>query len=123
MISCPDCAGVVRAHVVPHGQVQFICTVGHVFSVKELYIAKEMQVEHAQWSVLALLAHLQMIIDTAFDLDGHQSVGFRPHELEQRKEQIRQHIMLVEGVIAETRLPALNEPSDIEEPPLSDDEA
>lgn len=41
MISCPSCAGVVRTDVEREGHLAFICSVGYVFALEELYRAKE----------------------------------------------------------------------------------
>ena len=67
MIGCPACAGALRAEVGPHGHREFMCSVGHAFSLEELYQAKEDQLEQSEWSVMALLRHLQMILGMVLD--------------------------------------------------------
>lgn len=111
MISCPSCAGVVGADVQQYPHVEFRCSVGHTFSLEELYIAKEEQLEHAQWSLIALLKHLQMILRIEAERDQKLS-RFHPHDLQQRLEQISRHITLVERIIQETRLPSTREVMD-----------
>ncbi|HEU5406794.1 MAG TPA: hypothetical protein VFU48_03440 [Nitrospira sp.] len=94
MISCPACAGVVRAQVEPPFHLDFVCSVGHVFSLEELFVAKEDQLEHAQWSLIALLKHLHMILQI---------------DAESEAKHLSRHIALVERMIQETRLPSIHE--------------
>ena len=114
MIGCPACAGVVRADVGPH-HVDFTCSVGHAFSLRELYIAKEDQLEQAQWSLVALLKHLQMLLRLGLESGEQQALGFPPQDLQQRLEQVTHHIKLVERIIHETRLPSTREAMDRDE--------
>lgn len=111
MISCPACAGVVSADVHLSTHIEFRCSVGHAFSLEELYIAKEEQLEYAQWSLIALSKHLQMILRIDAER-GHTLSRFPPHDLQQRLEQISRHINLVERLIQETRLPSIHEAMD-----------
>ncbi len=114
MISCPACAGVVKAEVQRYPLVEFRCSVGHVFSLEELYIAKEEQLEHAQRSVIALSKHLEMILRIDAERD-HTLSRFHPRDLRQRLEQISRHITVVERLIHETRLPSTREAVDGDE--------
>ncbi len=111
MISCPSCAGVVGADVQLYPHVEFRCSVGHAFSLEELYIAKEKQLEHAQWSLIALLKHLQIILRIEAEQD-HKLSPFHSDDLQRRLEQISRHITFVERIIQETRLPAARETMD-----------
>lgn len=106
MISCPACAGVVRAELGPHHHMGFVCSVGHAFSLEELYVAKEEQLEYVQWSLVALLTHLEMILQM---ISGPDQDGFQPHGLQQRQEQLAHHMTLVKHLIAETQLASLDE--------------
>src|SRR5690348_10707904 len=45
----------------------FVCSVGHQFSFWNLYESKETELERAQWSTMALLMHLQMILEMLLD--------------------------------------------------------
>jgi len=105
MISCPACAGVVRIEVGPRQHLGFVCSVGHAFSLQELYAAKEDQVESAQWSLLALLKHLQMILQIDEETDHRHVSSYRSHDLYQRLEQIGHQIAQLEGLIEGTDLP------------------
>jgi hypothetical protein len=105
MISCPACAGVVRAESGPHGHLEFVCSVGHAFSLEDLYQAKEEQVEEAQWSVVALLKHVQMIGGMLLDSDRSRKV-FTLEDLRHRLKQAADHITLIERTIHETQWPS-----------------
>lgn len=48
MISCPACAGVLRADVGLGHHLDVVCSVGLTFLLEELYGAKEDQLEYAQ---------------------------------------------------------------------------
>ncbi len=109
MISCPACAGVVRAQVEPPFHLDFVCSVGHVFSLEELFVAKEDQLEHAQWSLIALLKHLHMILQIDAESEAKHLSRFNPQDLQQRREHLSRHIALVERMIQETRLPSIHE--------------
>lgn len=68
MIGCPSCAGVLQQEG-ERGPQQFRCSVGHAFSLRELYQAKEEELERAQWSAIVLLKHLQHILDWMKEAD------------------------------------------------------
>ena len=116
MISCPACAGVVRADVGPGHHLDFVCSVGHTFSLEELYGAKEDQLEYAQWSLLALLKHLQMILQIATEPDTH-NINFPLEELHHRQNQLTHQLSQVETIIEETRLPVSPTVGNEETPP------
>ncbi len=116
MISCPSCAGVVRANVGPRQHVEFVCSVGHTFSLEEIYTAKEDQVEHAQWSLLALLKHLQMILQIAMEPERPRTARFGSEELQQRLHQITLQLIQVEHIIEETRLPVSRMVEEVNDP-------
>lgn len=105
MISCPACAGVVRAEVGTRGHLLFVCSVGHTFSLEELYVAKEDQLEYGQWSLLALLKHLQMILQIAVEPGSPHHMSIPLEELKQRLNQITFQLIQVEQIIEVTRLP------------------
>jgi uncharacterized damage-inducible protein DinB len=41
--------------------LRYVCQIGHAYSVEELSIAKEEQVENGFWSLIGLLEHLEEI--------------------------------------------------------------
>jgi hypothetical protein len=97
MIGCPACAGVLRSE--PSREERFICSVGHAFSLEDVYEAKEQELERAQWSVIALSNHLQMILrvlaaSSEPDAPGHQAIRQR---LEQVKAQIENMHRMIEA--------------------------
>jgi chemotaxis response regulator CheB len=91
--------------------VEFICSVGHAFSLTEVYTAEEEQVEYAQWSLIVLLKHLQLVLQLESEPDTQQTPAISPHDLQQRLEPISRHITLVERMIEETKLPTLKDGS------------
>ena len=107
MISCPACSGVVRAEEGPHGHLEFICTVGHAFSLEDLYRAK---VEQAQWSLVAFLRHVQMIGGILLD-SKRSPISFTIEDLHRRLKQIAEHISLIENTIHETQWPTSPRPA------------
>src|SRR5215831_5942999 len=109
MISCPACAGVVRAEVGSPDHLEFICSVGHAFSLEELYRAKEDQVEQVQWSLVAVLKHLQMILQFDGETAHRHVASYRPSDLQQRQEQVSHQISVVDRLITETLLPLSHE--------------
>ena len=110
MISCPACAGVVRAEEGSHGHLEFICSVGHAFSLEDLYQAKEEQVEQAQWSLVAFLKHVQMIGGMLLDSERSR-IPFTIEDLHHRLKQVADHISVIERTIHETQWPASSRPS------------
>jgi two-component system, chemotaxis family, protein-glutamate methylesterase/glutaminase len=60
-VNCPDCSGVISLDVSDTGHLRYVCQIGHAYSVEELSIAKEEQVENGFWSLIGLLEHLEEI--------------------------------------------------------------
>jgi hypothetical protein len=101
--------------------VEFRCSVGHAFSLEELYIAKEDQLEQAQWSLIALLKHLEMILRIHAESEDQPLSPFHPSDLQQRREQLSRHITVVEHIIEETRLPSIREAMDGDDRPFKEE--
>lgn len=90
LIGCPDCAGVlsqVKDGDGPH--FQFICRVGHVYSLYNLLEAKEAQLEHALWSVVSLLEHVALIDDCLLKQIGENGFATPTQGLLARIRQVR----------------------------------
>jgi hypothetical protein len=103
MIGCPSCAGCLCLNEEPHGHRQFVCSVGHTFSLWELYEAKETELERAQWSTTALLTHLQTILGMLLDSrDVPDSPN--PSDIRRRLGQIEMQIGAVQRMIESTSL-------------------
>ena len=61
LIGCPGCTGVLTAvSEGARGHTNYVCTVGHAYSLQSLLEAKEGQLETGLWSVLAVLQHLDI---------------------------------------------------------------
>ncbi len=83
MIGCPACAGVLQLQSNAHGHQQFVCTVGHTFTLDTLYQAKEEQFERAQWSTTVLMEHLIMIVQM-FQPPADMSSSIPANQIERR---------------------------------------
>jgi two-component system chemotaxis response regulator CheB len=107
LVGCPGCAGVLS--MVPHdeGLADYRCQVGHAYGLSDLLTAKERQLEHALWSAMALLEHVETIIDLALDRADAMGVAAGRVSLERRREQARAHVSLLESVVQQTRVPIL----------------
>lgn len=58
---CPECYGVLQVEEVgPRDHLQFICRIGHTFSLSELLASKEIDLEERGWS--AVLAAEEMVV-------------------------------------------------------------
>ncbi len=103
MITCPGCAGALRAEVGAHGHIEFICSVGHAFSLEGLYQAKEEQLEQSEWSTIAFLRHLEMILGMVLDVRA-ESKTLPVQTTQKRLEQVNHQITLVEQMIQQTQV-------------------
>ena len=111
MISCPDCAGVVQIERGPGDHEIFVCTVGHTFSLHDLYQAQEERLEQAQWSVIVLMKHLQTLIQLMLDTErGAES--YVDSELSRRVDQIIRQSERMKEMIEQTQLPMRKESFD-----------
>ena len=113
LIGCPDCSGVLsRVQDDDSAHVQYICHVGHVYSIFSLLEAKEVQLEHALWSVVSLLQHVEMIDESLLAHIDENGMPISKEGLLVRREQVRAQLALVRNIIEETRPPTLE--SDID---------
>jgi two-component system chemotaxis response regulator CheB len=106
MISCPACAGVL-AQVREDSSDRFVCSVGHRFSYESLLEAKEDELETTMWSSMALLAHLDMVIQKLLEQPDGEQQG-RRESLQARISQARLHAKQLRAMIEETRRPNLS---------------
>ena len=104
MISCPGCAGVLRVEPGPGGHEEFVCSVGHMFSLHDLYQAKKERLEEAQWSAVAFMKHVQMLIQTILDSDMRPE-SYREEDLRARLDQVGRQIAALEDIIKRTQWP------------------
>ena len=105
MIGCPSCAGCLSLSNGPHDHHQFECSVGHKFSLWELYEAKETELERAEWSAMALLMHLQNILEVLLDVREFPDAP-DPSKIRQRIGQVQNQISSVQRMIDSTTLAA-----------------
>ncbi|WP_447983021.1 hypothetical protein [Nitrospira sp. Nam74] len=104
LIGCPSCAGVLSKIQDGDGvHVRYLCHVGHAFSLHDLLQAKEDQLEHALWSAISLLQHIEMIDEALLQHIDENGIPITKQGLLDRQEQVRAHLALVRKVIGETR--------------------
>jgi hypothetical protein len=107
LIGCPGCAGVLSVVPLAEGFAEYRCQVGHAYALPDLLIAKERQLEHALWSAMALLGHVEAIIDLALDRADATGGAAAGASLERRREEARAQIARLESIIQQTRIPIL----------------
>ena len=101
MIGCPACAGVVAIEQGPPRHLRFVCSVGHAFSLRDVYEAKEQELERSQWSMMALLKHLEMIL--GLSLLGSQPSNVDEYQhIQHRLRQVREQMETVHRLIEDT---------------------
>jgi two-component system, chemotaxis family, protein-glutamate methylesterase/glutaminase len=108
LIGCPDCSGVlsqVRDGDGPH--LQFICHIGHAYSLYSLLEAKEVQLEHALWSVVSLLEHVSMIDELLVKHIDENGFPTPTQGLTARIRQVQAQLLHIRAVIEETASPDL----------------
>jgi two-component system, chemotaxis family, protein-glutamate methylesterase/glutaminase len=108
MIGCPACAGVLglaqqNGVVRPH----LMCSVGHKFSLESLLEAKEEELEKAMWSVIAVLAHVDMITKKLMEQPGPGN-GKLMEALYKRMTQGRRQASQLRAMLEETERPDLS---------------
>jgi len=114
MIGCPACAGCLSVEEGPHDHKQFVCSVGHTFSLWEIYKSKEAELERAQWSTMALYKHLEMILGMLLKPPSVANAP-EPSTIKHRLAQIAKQAAAVQQVIENTRLPARRTGNSVED--------
>ena len=61
-ITCPECAGCLQVQREGHGNLRFICRVGHTLSVDELLTEKEEKIESDMWASVRALEELAVLL-------------------------------------------------------------
>jgi hypothetical protein len=107
MIGCPACAGVLHMQST-HGHQQFVCTVGHAFTLETLYQAKEEELERAQWSATVLMEHLMMILQM-FQSPAPIAASIPEDRIRRRLQQLERHIAALRSTIEDTNLIQMEE--------------
>ena len=102
-ISCPECSGVLQVQREGHGNLRFVCRVGHTMSVDELLGAKEDKIESDIWAAVRGLEELVALLE---DLEvyarrhGRTQIG-GPHA--ERMTQARDHVERIRAILEEKR--------------------
>ena len=118
-ISCPECAGVLEVQREGHGNLRFLCRVGHTLSVDELLVAKEDKIETDMWATVR--AHEELVV-LLQDLEvyarrhGRTQIG-GPHG--DRITQARDHAQRIRAILDEKRPVDLSGMGDLAAPPAS----
>ena len=107
-VNCPDCSGVISLdRDARTGHLRYVCQIGHVYSVEEVAVAKEDQIENAMWAVVNLLEHADLIYGDLLHearrgklTISENSLGARIRQSEQQRRELRK-------LLNETRRPSL----------------
>ena len=118
-ISCPECAGVLQVQREGHGNLRFICRVGHTLSVDELLASKEDKIESDMWATARGLEELIVLLE---DLEAYARLHGRtqiggPHG--ERISQAHDHVRRLREILEEKRPVDLAGAGDLASPPGS----
>ena len=103
-LSCPDCSGVLSMKPVEnHGHPIFICRVGHTYSISDLLVGKEEQVETRLWSAVVALEELVDVLNDFRRYAEEQSLPTAASALKARAERARAQAQRVREVLADNR--------------------
>jgi hypothetical protein len=113
LIGCPDCSGVLSQIEDGDGpHLQFICSVGHAYSLYSLLEAKEVQLEHALWSVVSLLEHVAIIDKRLVKHIDEKGLSTSTLGLTIRIQQVEAQTVQVRRLIEEGVAPELDQEGD-----------
>ena len=100
-IGCPGCAGVLsERNEGRHDYVLYVCTVGHTYSLEDLLLAKEQQLEYGLWAAVSMLEHLDMICRRLLEHIGRGGVKIPRGNVEERLRQIDDNRRSIRALIA-----------------------
>ena len=102
-ITCPECSGVLEVQREGHGNLRFICRVGHTMSVDELLAGKEEKIETDMWATVRAMEELVALLEdleTYARRHGRIQIG-GPHG--ERIVQARDHIRRIRRILEEKR--------------------
>lgn len=110
-VTCPDCCGVISLdRDAETGHLRYICQVGHAYSIEEIAVAKEGQVENAVWTVVNQLKHTELIYTHLLDEVRRGQLPIDAQPLEARVRQSQQHRRILQTLLDETDRPSLGHP-------------
>src|SRR5262249_12252066 len=103
-ISCPECAGVLGVRIDgDHGHLMFVCRVGHTFSIRDLLVGKEEQIETRLWSAVVALEELVEILEDFQQRARRQGLPDAARALQERAGRTEVQVARLRSVIAESR--------------------
>jgi len=109
-VNCPDCSGVISLDVSDTGHLRYVCQIGHAYSIEELAIAKEEQIENAFWSAIGLLEHAEEIYRQLLNTMPPDSGPLASDPFHHRLQQSQHQRQALRKLLEETRPPALVSP-------------
>ncbi|HXG02638.1 MAG TPA: hypothetical protein VNO23_04380 [Candidatus Binatia bacterium] len=103
-LTCPDCSGVLSLRVEGFkGYLTFACRVGHRYSVAELLIAKEEQLEYRLWSAVLALDEMNELLGDLAEKATGQGLSATAAQMQDRATQAAAAGQTIRGLIAANR--------------------
>jgi hypothetical protein len=102
-LSCPDCDGVLQVGVAEpdSGFLQFVCRIGHSFSLSEVIAAKEAAIENALRSSEVAFAEIIALLD---DLEREDvPARISGAERTERRARLERHLALVRTILEQNQ--------------------
>ena len=107
-VNCPDCSGVISLdREGESGHLRYVCQIGHAYSVEEIAVAKEDQIENAVWTVLNLLEHAELIYGHVLGEIRRGKLVIAEEPLEARIRQSEQQRRQLRTILDQTRRPSV----------------
>ena len=108
-VNCPDCSGVISLdRDAETGHLRYVCQVGHAYSVEEMAVAKEEQIENALWSVINLLEHSELIYGHLLEEAKRGILPLEQTPLEGRVQQSEDQRRQLRRLLDSIRLPTFS---------------
>lgn len=109
-VNCPDCSGVISLdREAESGHLRYVCQIGHAYSVEEIAVAKEEQIENAIWTVLNLLEHAELIYGDLVQEVRRGKLSAPEEPLETRIRQSEQQRRDLRTLLEQTRRPPVGD--------------
>lgn len=109
-VNCPDCSGVISLDVNDTGHLRYVCQIGHAYSVEELSIAKEEQVENGFWNLIGLLEHLEEVDQHLLNEAEKAPRSISVEALRARLKESQHQREILRQLIEQTHRPILSDP-------------
>lgn len=109
-VNCPDCSGVISLdRDAESGHLRYACQIGHTYSVDEIAVAKEEQIENAIWTVLNLLEHAELIYGDLLQEVRRGKRTLLEEPMEARIRQSEQQRRDLRTLLEQTRRPTIGD--------------